>query len=146
MGLLREWISTGTFCFTKWHPKPIENRRDIPSEPSPNLSKISPKPFPGTSEKNEPSPKRHFFDFSQFSTISGWSQRPFRLQNPKKIETKSSSKMFCFFTSIFRRFFIDLATQTTPKPAFFESFFENVDFAKILAKHRLCTQKSRFKL
>ena len=47
---------------------------------------------------------------------------------------------------MFSQFFVALASQNGSQIRFFESFFENVDLLKILTKHWLCAEKSRFGL
>ena len=48
--------------------------------------------------------------------------------------------------AIFSRFFVVLAAKSHPKSSLLENVFKNVDFLKILTKHWLCAQKSRFEL
>ena len=50
------------------------------------------------------------------------------------------------FNTICLRLFFASTPKTTSKSSFFSIFFENVDFEKILTKHWLCAQKSRFGL
>ena len=47
---------------------------------------------------------------------------------------------------MFSQFFVALASQNGSQIRFFTSFFENVDLVKILTKHWLCAEKSRFRL
>ena len=51
-----------------------------------------------------------------------------------------------FFNAMFSQFFVALASQNGSQIRFFTSFFENVDLVKILTKHWLCAEKSRFGL
>ena len=51
-----------------------------------------------------------------------------------------------FFNAAFSQFFVALASQNGFQTRFLTSFFENVDVAKILTKHWLCAEKSRFGL
>ena len=45
---------------------------------------------------------------------------------------------------VFLAFLFFWLPKTTSKSSFFHYFFENVDFVKIITKHWLCAQKSRF--
>ena len=47
---------------------------------------------------------------------------------------------------MFSRFFVALASQNGPQIQIFSSFSENLDLVKILTKHWLCAEKSRFGL
>ena len=51
-----------------------------------------------------------------------------------------------FFNTMLSRFFVALASQNGPRIQIFSSFSENLDLVKILTKHWLCAEKSRFGL
>ena len=51
-----------------------------------------------------------------------------------------------FFNIMFSRLFVALASQNISKIQIFSSFSENLDLVKILTKHWLCAEKSRFGL
>ena len=73
-----------------------------------------------------------FSTFLDFRRFSKGPCAPFGLQNLQKIETKSPSQIFSFCTSIFRRFFTDLASQKQdPNPTFL-NFFRKRRFCEIV--------------
>ena len=51
-----------------------------------------------------------------------------------------------FRNTMFSRFFVALASQNGSKIQVFLTFFEKFDLVKILTKHWLCAEKSRFRL
>ena len=69
---------------------------------------------------------------------------PKSLKSAKKRIKKSTLKKTCFSTTLFLDFSSLWPSKINPKSSCFRIFFENVDFAKILTKHWLCAQDSRF--
>ena len=57
---------------------------------------------------------------------------------------KSMFEKIIFFNTMFSQFFVALASPNGSQICFSTSFFENVDLVKILTKHWLCAEKSRF--
>ena len=55
-------------------------------------------------------------------------------------------KKIRFRNTMFSQFFVALASQNGSKIQTFLTLFENFDFVKILTKHWLCAEKSRFRL
>ena len=123
--------------FTPNPPKSIQNHLKFLQNRSQNRSKIE------SALRMRPKSvfSRVFFDCLMIFDLPKSSQNRKKTQKSAK---KAMLKKHMFFNTIFSRFFSVWTSKTTPKSSIFSIFFENVDFAKILTKHWLCAQKSRF--
>ena len=130
MGLPWDWLSSDMFLFENFSPQSIKNQSNILSDFSQNPQKSSRNPSRRLAKKANVAHNAIFSTFLDFRRFSKGPCAPFGLQNLKKIETKSPSKIFSFFTSIFHRFFTDLASQNATPVQLFLNFFRKRRFCE----------------
>ena len=90
--------------------------------------------------------KLDFFDLLSIFEAPRASQNWAKIAKIRKKCLKFDVEKSILFNIIFSRLFFASTSQIDLQIEFFSIFFENVLFAKILAKHWLCAQKSRFGL
>ena len=116
----------------KIYPKSFQNPSKTDPEPSQNPPRTLLKSMKNPKRAPKAPRTRFFRIFIDFLNLRGFQNRAKIARNRKKTMKNRCQKNTCFSTQFFLDFSWFGLPKTTPKSRFFRTFFENVDFVKIV--------------